>query len=53
MDESTKKYIIERTALKRHGEPKDIAKAILFLIRDAEYITGHIVPVDGGRSLNI
>lgn len=53
MDEKTKKFIIERTALKRHGEPKDIAKAILFLVRDADYITGHIMPVDGGRSLNI
>jgi pteridine reductase len=53
MDEDTKKFIIERTALKRYGEPKDIAKAILFLVRDANYITGHIVPVDGGRSLNI
>ena len=53
MDENTKQHIIERTALKRHGEPKDIAKAILFLVRDADYITGHIVPVDGGRSLNI
>ncbi len=53
MDETTKNFIIERTALKRHGEPKDIAKAILFLVRDAGYITGHIIPVDGGRSLNI
>lgn len=53
MDESTKQYVIERTALKRHGKPEDIAKAILFLVRDAGYITGHIVPVDGGRSLNI
>lgn len=53
MDENTRKFIIERTALKRHGEPKDIAKAILFLVKDASYITGHIIPVDGGRSLNI
>lgn len=53
MDEDTKNFIIERTALKRHGSPKDIAKAILFLVRDAGYITGHIIPVDGGRSLNI
>jgi pteridine reductase len=53
MDEATKQSIIERTALKRHGEPSDIARAILFLVRDADYITGHIVPVDGGRSLNI
>ena len=53
MDESTKQFIIVRTALKRHGEPRDIARAILVLVRDAAYITGHIVPVDGGRSLNI
>ncbi len=53
MDEAAKQFIIERTALKRHGEPRDIARAILFLVRDADYITGHIVPVDGGRSLNI
>jgi len=53
MNETTKQYIIDRTALKRHGEPKDIAKAILFLVRDADYITGHVIPIDGGRSLNI
>lgn len=53
MPEHTKKLILERTSLKRPGEPIDIAKTILFLVRDADYITGHIVPVDGGRSLNI
>lgn len=53
MDDDTKNFIIERTALKRHGESRDIAKAILFLTRDAGYITGHIIPVDGGRSLNM
>ena len=49
----TKNLILERTALKRPGEPEDIAKAVLFLARDADYITGQIIPVDGGRSLNI
>lgn len=44
--------IIEKTALKREGSPEDIAKTILFLVRDAQYITGHILPVDGGRLLN-
>jgi len=44
--------ILEKTCLKRLGTPKDITKAILFLVKDADYITGHIIPVDGGRLLN-
>ena len=53
MNEHTKHIILDRTALKRHGEPSDIARAVLFLVRDADYITGQIIPVDGGRTLNI
>jgi pteridine reductase len=53
MPEHTKKLILERTSLKRPGEPIDIAKTILFLVRDADYITGQIIAVDGGRSINI
>lgn len=53
MPEHTKTLILERTALKRPGEPIDIAKTILFLVRDANYITGQIIAVDGGRTLNI
>lgn len=53
INNETKNLILERTALKRPGNPEDIAKAILFLARDADYITGQIIPVDGGRSLNI
>jgi len=52
MDEVTKQRIISRTFLKRQGAPIDIARAVLFLIRDAGYISGHILTVDGGRSLN-
>ena len=44
--------IISRTALKRKGEPKDIADAALFLINHANYITGQIIVVDGGRTLS-
>lgn len=47
-----KEYIISRTALKRAGVPYDIAQAVLFLIRDAGYISGHVLTVDGGRSLS-
>ena len=51
MDEALKSQIIGRTALKRLGSPAAIAKAALFLIRDADYITGQILPVDGGRTV--
>lgn len=48
---NTKETIIKRTALKRQGAPADIAKTVLFLIRDADYISGQIINVDGGRTL--
>lgn len=44
--------IIERTALKREGEPSNIADAVWFLINSADYITGQIIAVDGGRTLS-
>jgi len=53
MPDNTKQLILERTSLKRPGEPIDIAKTILFLANDADYITGQVIAVDGGRSLNI
>ena len=53
MPEHTKKLILERTSLKKPGNPIDIAKTILFLVRDAHYITGQIIAVDGGRNVNI
>ncbi|WP_455366411.1 SDR family oxidoreductase, partial [Kaarinaea lacus] len=52
LDEVTKQRIISRTFLKRRGDPSNIAEAVVFLIRDAKYTTGHILNVDGGRSLN-
>ena len=52
MDDVTQEKIISRTFLKRQGSPDDIARAALFLIRDAAYTSGHILTVDGGRSLN-
>ena len=52
MDEVTKQRILSKTFLKRKGEPDDIARTILFLINDAPYITGQVLVVDGGRSLN-
>ena len=44
--------IIARTALKREGTPRDIARAVIFLICAAEYTTGQTIVVDGGRTLS-
>ena len=53
MDEEQRRKIIAHTLLKREGEPDDIAKIVAFLIQDAPYVTGQIIAVDGGRSVNI
>jgi pteridine reductase len=47
-----KQMIIDKTLLKRRGSPDDIAKAALFFVQDAPYVTGQILSVDGGRSAN-
>jgi pteridine reductase len=46
-----KQQILSRITLKRTGHPLDIAKAVRFLVHDADYITGQILAVDGGRTL--
>ena len=52
-DPQTQQMILDRTALKRKGEPRDIAATVRFLLRDADYITGQVLPVCGGRTINI
>jgi len=51
MTEETKGIILDQIPLARQGQPNDIAETVLFLARDAHYITGQIIAVDGGRSL--
>ena len=50
LSEEAKEVILARTALGRPGTPGDIARTVLFLARDADYITGQIITVDGGRT---
>gem|GEM_PF-4275843 len=43
--------IVQRTPLQRTGTPAEIADAVLWLLRDAHFVTGQIIAVDGGRGL--
>lgn len=50
LTDEMKQSIVERTLLKRHGSPQDIAAAALFFAAHAPFVTGQILAVDGGRS---
>ncbi|MEM7053441.1 MAG: pteridine reductase [Pseudomonadota bacterium] len=51
--EEEKQIILERVPMGRSGRPEGIAAAVCFLALDADYVTGQILAVDGGRSLNM
>ena len=51
ISELDKSIMLERIALKRQGSPQDIADTVLFLA-NSNYLTGQIINVDGGRTLN-
>jgi pteridine reductase len=50
-DDLARQRIMNQTALKRVGEPDDIAKTVEFLLTAAPFITGQVLAVDGGRSV--
>ena len=51
MDDATRETILKQIPLARPGQPEDIAGCVLYLVRDAAYVTGQIIAVDGGRSI--
>ncbi len=50
--QSNQADILKKVALKRQGTEQDIVTALLYLLK-AEYVTGQIIQVDGGRTLNL
>jgi len=51
MPESARQAYLSRVPLGRAGTPEDVARTVIFLARDARYITGQIIRLDGGRML--
>ena len=50
-DPALRAKIVSRTLLQRSGSADDIARAALFFAADAPFVTGQVLPVDGGRSV--
>ena len=49
LNDQNKENIIEQLSIKRIGKPEDISNVVSFLCSDeSEYITGQVIPVDGG-----
>lgn len=53
LSDEDKEKMLCKIPLQQRGQAQDIAKAILFLVNEAPYVTGQILAVDGGRSLTI
>lgn len=49
--EAQQQHLLAKIPLQRTGEPEDIAQAVLFLSQ-AGYVTGQVLTIDGGRTLN-
>jgi 3-oxoacyl-[acyl-carrier protein] reductase len=47
-------HLVQTLAIKRLGQPEDLTGACLFLLSDAaSWLTGHVIPVDGGQTVRI
>lgn len=51
LSDVNKQKMLDKIALRKQGCADDIANTVLFL-SEADYITGEIISVDGGRTLN-
>lgn len=51
LSQEEQKAISKQCLLERTGTPEEVANAVLFLIKDADYMTGSVLRIDGGITL--
>jgi len=51
--EDVRQRQLARTLMRREGGAEEIARAVRFLIEDTETLTGHVLVVDGGRTVHL
>ncbi|HSI32165.1 MAG TPA: SDR family oxidoreductase [Tepidisphaeraceae bacterium] len=49
--EAEREKYLRRVPLGREGSPEEVARLVQFLVTEGAYITGQIIPLDGGRSV--
>jgi pteridine reductase len=52
-DEAARAAVLQRIPMGREGSVEDIARVVVFLAREAPYLTGQVITVDGGRSAQL
>ena len=52
-DAAAREEVLQRVPMGREGSVEDIARVVVFLAREAPYITGQVITVDGGRSAQL
>jgi 3-oxoacyl-[acyl-carrier protein] reductase len=51
LTEADKKALVDHTLLQRTGTVDDVAKAVLFILKNAPFMTGTVLRLDGGYVL--
>ena len=52
-DEAARQDVLQRVPMGREGSVEDVARTVVFLAREAPYLTGQVIAVDGGRSAQL
>ncbi|MFP2896298.1 SDR family oxidoreductase [Corallococcus sp. 4LFB] len=52
-DEAARQEVLQRVPMGREGSVEDVARTVVFLAREAPYLTGQVIAVDGGRSARL
>ncbi len=54
LPDETRQAMVDRTLMRRNGQPDDIAPAVLYLVSDAaSWVTGKLVEVDGAAAAEL
>ncbi len=52
LSDELKEKMLEAVAMRRYGEPEEIASVVSFLVsKDASYVTGQVIEISGGLSM--